>query len=612
MTHKLVECVPNFSEGRDKKKIEHIVQSMRNVAGVEVLHVDPGAETNRTVVTAIGSPEAVAEAAFCAIRTAAEVIDMAEHKGAHPRQGSTDVCPFIPVAGVTMDECVAIAKTVGRLVGDELGYPVYLYEFAATKPERRSLAYLRQGEYESLPQRMKSADWKPDFGPHAFVPKVGAITIGAREFLIAYNVNLNTKSKDYAQDIASELREKGRPLRRGQTTPFYSSGKLLKYDAKNHVWPCSRCDVIARSIDELAMHTRLAHQGLEMSAEWAFFDQVPQSLDGQSVQRRGMFPHCRAVGWVIPEYNRAQISINLTNYKVTSAHTVLEAARKLAAERGIVVTGSEIVGMVPFSAIIESGRFYLERQRTTRGLPYKDVIDAAVQSMGLSDVGKFDVEKQVLGLPKRGGKLTAMKIDDFADEVSRPSPAPGGGSIAALAGSLGASLAAMVANLTHSKAAFAASHAELERTAIRAQDVKDALLALVDADTEAFNDFMTAQRLPKKTPAEIAARDAAIQAGMKKAAEVPMQTAELCLEAMKLAWLCAEKGLDASVTDAGVGALVANAGLLGAAWNVEVNLKTISDGAWIEEKKARLAALAEEAGMIVGAVQNLVAKKING
>lgn len=611
MTRKLVECVPNFSEGRDPKKIEEIVQSMRDVTGVEVLHVDPGKETNRTVVTAIGEPEAIAEAAYRAIKKAADVIDMATHHGAHARQGSTDVCPFIPVAGVSMDECVAIARTVGRLVGEELGYSGWYYEYAATRPERRSLAYLRHGEYEGLAQKIVKPEWAPDFGPPSFNPKVGAIVIGAREFLIAYNVNLNTISKDYAGDIASDIREKGRALRRGQTTPFYTSGALVKYEPSKSKWPCGRCEAVLRSLDETVAHHQAAH-GIDFLAELRFFEQNPNALEGQSVQRRGLFEHCRAVGWVIPEYNRAQISINLTNYRITPAHAVLEASRKLAADRGLIVTGSEIVGMIPYSALKESGEFYLSRQRTSRGLPFKDICETAIQSMGLSDVGSFDLKKQVLGLPDRSGKLIGMRVDELADEVSRPTPAPGGGSIAALAGSLGAALAAMVGNLAHAKPAFAASHGDLERIAMRAQELKEQLLVLVDQDTEAFQDVITANRMPKKTPAEQAARDTAIQNGMKNAARVPEKTAVLCLDVMRLAHDAAEKGLAASVTDGGVGVLMAHAGLVGATWNVLVNLGTITDAHWVSEMRKRIGDLRGEAGRILAKTEALIASRLPG
>jgi glutamate formiminotransferase / formiminotetrahydrofolate cyclodeaminase len=593
MPEPLVECVPNFSEGRDQKKIAEIVQAMRDVPGVEVLHVDPGFETNRTVVTAAGAPQAIAEAAFRAIAKAGELIDMSRHSGAHPRQGSTDVCPFIPIAGVTMDECVAIAREVGRRVGEELGFPVYLYENAATRPERRSLAYVRQGEYEALPAKLAQPQWKPDFGPQRFDPKVGAITIGAREFLIAYNINLNTKSKDYATDIASELREKGRALRRGQTTPFYSSGALVKYAPARGVLPCGYCDQAPATIAALAKHYQDAHQK-DLAEELRTFELDPAKLEGASVQRRGLFAQCRAVGWVIPEYGRAQISINLTNYKVTAAHTVLEATRALALDRGIVVTGSEIVGMVPYAALRESGEFYLARQRQSRGLPAKDVLDAAILSMGLRDVGTFDVQKQVLGLPQRSGALASMRVDELADEVSRPSPAPGGGSIAALAGSLGAALAAMVANLTHTKAAHAAAHDELESSARRAQEVKDALLLAVDADTQAFNEVLAANRLPKRTPDEVRAREQAIQEGMKKATSVPLRTAELCLAALRECLVAAQKGMPASVTDAAVGGLVAHAGLWGAVLNVRVNLGQIKDQDWVASIRAQLGALTTE------------------
>ena len=609
MSERLVECVPNFSEGRDQKKIDAIVQAIRDVPGVAVLHVDPGFETNRTVVTFVGAPEAAAEAACRGAAKAAELIDMAEHKGAHPRQGSTDVCPFIPIAGVSMEDCARLAATVGERIARELNAPVYLYEHAATRPERRSLAFIRQGEYEALADKLARPEWRPDFGPATVNPRVGAITVGAREFLIAYNINLNSRSKAHADDIASELREKGRGKRTGQTTPFYSSGKLVKYVPAQGIFPCGLCDTVAGDLDRLRRHVADAH-GRDLDQELGFFGQEPAALAGQTVQKRGLFDFCRAVGWVIPEYGRAQISINLTNYRVTPTHRVLEETRRLAAERGLVVTGSEIVGMVPYAALRETGEFYLRRQGTSRGLPSRDIVETAVQSLGLEDVGVFDREKQILGLPRRSGALVSMRIDAFVDEVSRPSPAPGGGSIAALAGALSAALGAMVANLTHQKPAYTAAHAEAENVAIRCQDLKDALLVLVDDDTAAFNDVLAAGRLPKGNAAETAARDAAMLAGMKKATEVPLRTAERCLEALRACRDIALIGLSASATDAGVGAIMGHAAVLGAAWNVRTNLASIADPAWTEYVRSRVDATLREADALVAETRRVVDAKI--
>ncbi|MBL8898316.1 MAG: glutamate formimidoyltransferase [Planctomycetes bacterium] len=596
----LVECVPNISEGRDAERIERIVAAARSVEGVSVLDVDPGKETNRTVITFVGTPDAVLEGAFRLIQRASELIDMSKHKGAHPRHGATDVCPFVPVAGVTMEQCSELARRLGARVGSELQIPVYLYEHAATRPERRSLAYLRQGEYEALPTKLAQEQWRPDFGPARFVPRSGVVTIGAREFLIAYNVNLNSRVKEHATDLAFDLREKGRAVRRGQTDAWYTSGTLLKYEPSKQRFPSAYDDFVGKSLDELERHYREV-LGLELREELAFHELDPNDLEGKSVHRRGRFKACRAVGWLIPEYGRAQISINLTDYKTTSMHDVLEASRDMARERGAVVTGSEIVGLVPYDALRRAADFYLARQGSSRGIPVCDLVETAVQSLGLKDVGKFDPQKSILGLPTTDGPLVSKRLNDFADEVSRATPAPGGGSIAALVGSLGASLAAMVANLTHAKSAHRAAHAELEEVAVRAQQLKDALLRAVDLDTQAFDAVMEAMRLPKATPTESAARDVAIEAGTKRATQVPLHTAELCLEALDLCRRAAEKGLPASVTDAGVGALVARAGFEGAVYNVRVNLKSIKDAAWVEQVRGQVKAMGERATALAAA-----------
>ena len=607
----LVECVPNCSEGRDKQKIEQILAVIRGVEGVELLDVDPGAETNRTVVTFVGSPEAASRAAFLAIKRAAEVIDMRKHKGAHPRHGATDVCPFVPVADISMQECAALAKALARRVGDELGIPVYLYDQAAQVPERRSLADVRAGEYEALPKKLGKPGWKPDFGPDAWNDKVaasGVVTIGAREFLIAYNVNLNSTSKAHADDIAHAIREKGRALRRGQTNAFYTSGALVKYQPGKQVWPSAYDEFVGKSFDELERHYRDA-LGRDLRAELVLFGRDPDdpaSLEGVNVMVKGRFDECRAVGWVIPEYNRAQISINLTNTNVTTTHAVYEACRELAAERGLTVTGSEIVGLVPYAALRQTGEFYLERQGGSRGVPDSDVLECAVQSLGLRDVAPFDIDKSVLGRPARGGPLVSMRVDALADEVSRASPAPGGGSLAALAGSLGAALACMVANLTHGKPRLAEHAAEMEDLAVRGQRLKDELLVAVDADTEAFNAVLTAMRLPRDTPEQRTAREAAIQEGYKQATRVPLRTAELCLAAMELCLPAAERGLPASVTDAGVGALLARAGVRGAVDNVRINLGSIKDGGWVTEQKATLASLCARADELERQVRAVV------
>ena len=600
----LVECVPNFSEGRDLSKIDRIVDAVKAVAGVSVLDVDPGAETNRTVVTLVGDKTAIAEGAFVAIQTAAEVLDMRTHTGAHARHGATDVCPFVPVAGVTMDDCIEIAKKVGARVGEELQIPVYLYDQAAQRPERRSLAKVRVGEYEALPDKLGKPEWEPDFGPARFDAKAGVVTIGAREFLIAYNVNLNSMLKMHADDIAGELRETGRARRVDQRDAYYVSGKLVKYWPSKNVWPSAYDDFVGATKDELARH--YTELGRDLDAELAFFGRDPDALEGVNVMRKGRFEHCRGVGWVIPEYNRAQMSFNLTNMKVTPAHAVLEACRELATERGLAVTGSEVVGMIPYEAIRESGEFYLERMRASRGLPVADVVETAVQSMGLRDVATFESEASVLGLPTTDGPLASMAVNALADEVSRPSPAPGGGSIAALSGSLAAALASMVANLTHGKKGFEESRDGMEQLAQRCQSLKDELLRAIDEDTDAFNDVLVAMRLPKSTDSERAERDAAIQTGYKRATSVPARTAELCLAAMRECREVAEGGLPASITDAGVGALMGRAGVHGAVYNVKINLGSITDVGWVDSQRQQLDAWCDEADRLEQQTRALV------
>lgn len=604
---KVVECVPNFSEGRDMAKIKIITDEIESVSGVTLLDVDPGADTNRTVVTFIGDPESVKEAAFKCIKKAAEVLDMSKHKGAHARMGATDVCPFIPVAEVTMDDCVEIAKEVGKRVGDELGIPVYLYEYAASKPEWQNLAKVREGEYEALPDKMKDPYWKPDFGPQEFNPKTGATAISAREFLIAYNVNLNSTYKKLATDIAFSIRERGRSKRIKGEGNNSMAWDILRY--QEGVFPCGLCDNVAGNIDECADHYKEAHD-LDFSEYLKEFDQDPDDLVGKPVKAPGLFQNCKAVGWVIEDYNRAQISINLTNYNITPAHEVLEKCRELALDRGVIVTGSEIVGLVPHKAMIESGRYYLKKQYMSQGVPEKDILECAIQSMGLRDVAEFNIEEKIIGGPAPLGPLVSMKVDDFTDEVSRDSPAPGGGSIAALAGALGAALSSMVANLTYLKDGYEQYKDEMEQTATRAQEIKDKLVIAVDEDTFAFNDLMNAFGMPKDTDEQKKARSAAIQEGYKKAAAVPLDSARLCLEAMKVCLTTAKHGNKNSITDAGVGALMGYAGVQGAVYNVKINLVSIKDKEYKAKMKADLGQLLADAKAIRDEVDALVSEEI--
>lgn len=538
---KIVECVPNFSEGRDKGVIEAIAQAISGVSGVKILDVDPGADTNRTVYTFAGPPAETAEAALAAARTARELIDMRSHSGAHPRMGALDVCPFVPVSGITMEECADLARSLGRRMAEELGIPVYLYEAAASRPERRSLADIRSGEYEALPEKLRKPEWAPDFGPAVFDPRWGASVVGAREFLIAYNVNLNTRDRKLAHEIALNIREGGRA---------------------------------AKGPDGASLRD-------------------PQ---GNLIKTPGRLNHVRAIGWYIDSYRRAQVSINLTDYHATPLHVVYETVREEAEKLGLLVTGSEVVGLLPLEPLAEAGRYYLRKAGKSGGAPEADLLETAVHSMGLDSVAPFEAGKKVVEYAVRvPAPLVSRTVASFADEVSADTPAPGGGSVSALAGSLGAALAAMVANLTVGKKGYEGSWKDLDALALRAQEVKARLMAAVDEDTNAFNDVLAAQKLPKGTEEEKRARSAAIQAGYRNATLVPLATAKACLEAARVSETAAELGNRASVTDAGVGALLAAAGAEGAVLNVLINLGSIEDAGWVETVRSEAESLAAEA-----------------
>ncbi len=522
--HVLIECVPNFSEGRDRAKIDRIVAAMAAVPGVQVLDVDPGPDTNRTVVTVVGAPEPMLQAAFEGIRMAAELIDMRAHHGAHPRMGATDVCPFVPISGATQAECVEMARRLGKRVGGELNIPVYLYEEAATAPHRRNLSDIRAGEYEGFASKMKDSRWAPDFGPKEFQPKPGATVIGVRPFLIAYNVNLNTRDVKIANEIAANIRETGRPLKN-------RDGKIVK------------------------------------------------GPDGQALRQPGRLKATKAVGWFIDTYNRAQISINLTDFLVTPPHVAFEACREEAEKLGVLVTGSELVGLIPLEALIAAGRFYMEKQKRSWGVPESWLVETAIQSLGLRDLGPFDAKNKVIEyrLEGRMGRLVSMPVHEFVDECSTESPTPGGGSVAALAGSIAAALASMVANLTQGKKKFASVHDEMVNVAVRGQELKAELLAAVDRDTEAFNKVMNAFRMPKATPEQESARAAAVEEATRGAAEVPLYVMEKTLPILELARITAEKGNPASRSDAGVAASLARAAVEGAYLNVKINTSGLKD-----------------------------------
>ncbi len=606
MSRKLVECVPNISEGRDAAKIKQVTDAIAAVPGVRLLDVDPGADTNRTVITFVGEPEAVLEGAFRCIAEAVKVIDMRHQFGAHPRMGATDVVPFVPVEGVSMDDCAELARRLGERVARELAIPVYLYEAAASRPERRNLAEVRRGEYEGLEKKLQDPQWTPDFAA-SYNAQAGATIIGAREFLVAFNVTLNSADKAHATDIAFELREKGRVARRGRVKPHYQAGELIFYAEGS--FPCGNCDFTGATFQETTDHCAAAH-GYDLPALMRLNDVDPANPIGEKVRRRGLFSHCKAIGWYVDTYHRAQISVNLTDYKQTGPHTVLEAARKLAAERGLVVTGSEVVGLVPFQCLLAAGRHYLNTMGKSTGVPTSDILQTAVFSMGLGDVAPFDPEKKVLGLPTYDPKaLVSMPVHAFTDEVSRDTPAPGGGSIAALAGSLGAALASMVANLARG-GPDAEKDARLIALAEQAQVLKDRLLAAVDADTNAFNAFMEARRLPDATLEQKAVRQAAMQAGLKVAIDVPLDTTKACYAALEVAGEATRLGKVVSITDAAVGAQMAYAGVRSGVWNVMINLKDITDAAYVADLQAQCSDLLAKAGEKLAEITAFVDQKL--
>ncbi len=603
MSQRIVECVPNFSEGRNPAVLKEITNAVEAVPGVSLLDVDPGANTNRTVVTFVGPPEAVEEAAFQCVARAAQLIDMREHQGAHPRMGATDVVPFVPVSGVTMEECVEMARRVGERIGSELDIPIFLYENAATRPERRNLAQVRSGEYEGMAEKLKDPDWHPDFGPRDLNPTAGATCVGAREFLIAYNINLNSTDRRYANDIAYAIRERGRWKRVGNTDPFYYKGEVVRF-AEDGTYPCGPCDFLGGSFAELETHYRDVHGG-DLRARYQALDIDPDAPSGP-VFDDGLFTDVKAIGWVIDEYERAQISINFTNYKVSPPHEVLEAAREEARKKGVIITGSELVGLIPFEALRQAGVFYRKRAMKSTGIPVPDLLETAIQSMGLRDVAPFDVEEKVLAAPTAEGPLVRRPTYDFIDEVSRETPAPGGGSVAALAGALGGALASMVVNLSVGKGEFDDRYEQLCAIAERAQAVKDLLVRMVDEDTQAFDSVLTGMRMPRDTEEERVLRSAAIQEGYKTATLVPLRTAEGCLEAMTLCREMAGMATPEMISDVGSGALMAHAGLKSAIYNVRINLPNISDDAFDKEVRGKLDGLLQGADEVAREVEGFV------
>ena len=603
---KIVECVPNFSEGRDKKIIDQICSAIKSVETVELLDVDMGSDTNRTVVTFIAESKYIAEAAYKGIEKAAELIDMRKHSGAHPRMGATDVCPFIPVSNMTMEECVEIAKSLGEIVGNDLGIPIFLYESAAVNEERQNLANIRSGEYEGFEKKLKDQNWKPDFGPSKLNVKSGATAIGAREFLIAYNINLNTTDRTYANEIAYELRERGRWKRVNQKDNFYYKGDVVNF--KENFYPDGNSDYIGKNLEEIEEFYQKS--GRDFRKRYNSLGLDPENLIGKPVYKDGRFTHVKGLGWVIPEYNRAQISMNLTNYKVSPIHKIFEAACEEAEKRGLRVTGSEIVGLIPYRAIEEAGKYYLKKMGKSPGMPPIDLVNIAIQSLGLSDVNDFNPFDKILGMPNNKGELANRITFDLIDEVSRDSPAPGGGSVAAMSGSLGVALGVMVANLCVSKAGFEDHGEELGRIAEEGQEIKEFLVNAIDEDTNAFDKVIKAMRMPNDSDSEKERRAEKMQEGYKSAAEVPLEVVEYCYKALSTCDRISKIMDDSMASDVGSGALMSIAGARAAAYNVRINLNSIKDEEYVNGTKAKLDKLISNCDKKLKKVTNRVEEKL--
>ena len=547
---RIIECVPNFSEGVNLSVIKQITDSIESIDGVRLLNVDPGKATNRTVVTFVGEPEAVSEAAFQAIKKAGELIDMRTHKGAHPRMGATDVCPFIPIAGISLEETAEFARKLAERVGKELSIPVYCYEAAQPNKSRSNLSIIRAGEYEGFFKKINDTEWKPDFGPTVFDAKRGATVIGARDFLVAYNINLNTTSTRRANAVAFDIREAGR--------------------------------------------TKIEN--------------------GKSVTIPGSLKAVKAIGWYIEEYGIAQISINLTDIRTTPVHIAFDEACKKANERGLRVTGSELVGLVPLKALTDAGRYFLQKQKRSTGVSEKELIKIAVRSLGLDELAPFDPEKRIIEYllrDKAHKKLVFNSLLDFANETASESPAPGGGSVAAYLGVLGASLATMVANLSSHKKGWDERWKEFSDWADRGQVLKDELLSLVDADTDSFNAIMQAMALPKGTEEDKQIRRSAIQQATRQAIEVPYRVMEYSLQSMELIKAMAKEGNPNSVSDAGVGALCARSAVLGAGLNVKINASGYDDSNYVSDILAKVASMEQQAMESEKEILQIVASRMS-
>jgi glutamate formiminotransferase/formiminotetrahydrofolate cyclodeaminase len=561
MEKKIIECVPNFSEGRDMGIIKQITDAIESVDGVKLLDVDPGKDTNRTVVTFVGSPEAVAEAAFRSVKKASEVIDMSRHHGAHPRMGATDVCPFVPVSGITMDETVQVAHKVAERIGNELCIPVYCYENAASRPERKNLANCRSGEYEGLRKKLIDPEWKPDFGPSEFNGRSGATAVGARDFLVAFNVNLNTTSVRRANAIAYDVREKGRPKRDGDPV----TGKIVR--------------------DE----------------------------NGEKVMIPGSLKSVKAIGWYIDEYGLAQISMNLTNISVTPVHIAFDEVCRTADARGVRVTGSELVGLIPLKSLLDAGRYFLARQQRSSGVSDDELIRIAIISMGLNDIHNFKPEEKVIEFvmaDKNKHKLTDMSLKAFMDETASDSPAPGGGSVSAYMGALGMALGTMVANLSGHKRGWDHRWKEFSDWAEKGKAIQNDLLQMVDEDTRAFNRIMEAFSLPKKSEEEKKMRETAIQEVTKNATLVPLKVMETAFSGFEIINEMVEKGNPNSISDAGVGAIAIMSCIKGAFLNVRINASGLNDKDFVKNVTGRGEDLESKAKVREEEILRIVNQKI--
>ena len=532
---KIIECVPNISEGRDKKTIDAIINASNNIERCKIVDVDSGYDTNRTVITIIGEPKAVLESAFQLIKKSIDLIDLNNHSGTHARMGATDVCPIIPVKNVTMEECIALSKTLAKKVSNDLKIPVFLYEKSAINNERINLANIRKGEFELMPEKLKEKKWKPDYGNSFIHPTAGAMAIGARNYLIAYNINLNTMDKKIASDIALDIREAGRAKRD-------KNGKIIRHK------------------------------------------------DGTMVKVPGSLKSTKAVGWYLDEHKISQVSMNLTDFNITSIHKAFEEVRQQARKRGVRVTGSEIVGLVPKSALIDAGLHYLREQNKCEGIPDNDIVHIASMSLGLNDISKFELDKKVIEnlIENKSSTLSNMKIDNFLDLLSTDSPAPGGGSVAALSGSIAASLISMVANLTLNNKKYKSKHLKMNQISIEAQNLKKQLSFLINEDTEAFNAIMLAFRLPKKSKEDMENRAIAIEIATKYACEIPYKTLTLIYDTLELADYLLDHGNKNSFSDTGVSVEMGIAGSKSAIMNVKINLKDINDTKYVKSMTSKI------------------------